>query len=367
MLHELLTTHHDELVERARAQLVSRSAPSIETEEIEHGVPVFLAQIADELRLLARTSSPEIGRLARAHGRALLREGFTISQVVHVYGDVCQSITELAGELNAPITNEEFHTLNRCFDDAIAEAVSEFSGEKEAAIARTSTERLGFLAHELRNLVTTATVSFDLLRKGTVGVGGSTGAVHERALQGLRNIVARALSEVRLEAGIDHRERLPLRRFMDDLEATASLEAAALGHHLTVVGPDDKELAVHADPHILASVLSNLLQNAFKFSHAQSTVILRTTATADTVSIEVEDECGGLSPAQTEAMFRPFARRNTDRSGLGLGLSICREGARANGGVLRVRDVPAHGCVFTVELPRAHDADRGKEGQPASS
>ena len=51
--------------------------------------------------------------------------GFNISQVVHDYGDICQAITEVAVEQNVPITTEEFHTLNRCLDTAIAEAVTE--------------------------------------------------------------------------------------------------------------------------------------------------------------------------------------------------------------------------------------------------
>ena len=51
--------------------------------------------------------------------------GFDVSQVVHDYGDICQAITELAREQKAPITVKEFHTLNRCLDAAIAEAVTE--------------------------------------------------------------------------------------------------------------------------------------------------------------------------------------------------------------------------------------------------
>lgn len=51
--------------------------------------------------------------------------GYTVSQAVHDYGDICQAITELALELGAPISVKEFHTLNRCLDAAIAEAVTE--------------------------------------------------------------------------------------------------------------------------------------------------------------------------------------------------------------------------------------------------
>ena len=71
------------------------------------------------------TSPGAIGSTATRHGRDLLALGFTVSQVVHDYGDICQAVTELAIEQNAPITTDEFKTLNRCLDTAIAEAVTE--------------------------------------------------------------------------------------------------------------------------------------------------------------------------------------------------------------------------------------------------
>ena len=61
------------------------------------------------------------------HGRELRLQGFTVSQVVHDYGDVCQSITDLAMERDAPISVDDFRTLNRCLDDAIASAVTEYA------------------------------------------------------------------------------------------------------------------------------------------------------------------------------------------------------------------------------------------------
>jgi hypothetical protein len=65
----------------------------------------------------------EIGTSAVAHGASLLGLGYTVDQVVHDYGDLCQSITDLAFERDAPFSVEEFRTLNRCLDNAIADAV----------------------------------------------------------------------------------------------------------------------------------------------------------------------------------------------------------------------------------------------------
>lgn len=92
------------------------------------------------------------------------RTGFTIAQVVHDYGDLCQTITELALEQNAPISTQGFKTLNKCLDDAIASAVTEYSRLREVSRNRAETERLGFLAHELRNKINSAMLAFGILK-----------------------------------------------------------------------------------------------------------------------------------------------------------------------------------------------------------
>src|SRR6476646_10801753 len=94
MLHEFIALNRDEIIRRCRAKVATRSIPPPTEVEIDHGVPVFLDQLQDALRL-GELTSPEIGRSAIKHGHDLLRQGFTVSQVVHDYGDVCQAITEL--------------------------------------------------------------------------------------------------------------------------------------------------------------------------------------------------------------------------------------------------------------------------------
>ena len=98
--------------------------------------------------------------------------------------------------------------------------------------------------------------------------------------------------------------------------------------------------------------MTNLLQNAFKFTRPRTTVTLRVRASAERVSIEVEDECGGLPDGNGKDLFRPFEQRSTDRTGLGLGLAFSRWAAEANSGRVATRNLPGHGCVFAVDLPR---------------
>ena len=212
-------------------------------------------------------------------------------------------------------------------------------------------ERLGDLAHEFRNLIGTATLALAAVRSGKVGIDGSTGAVLDRTLGRLRALVDRSLTEVRLEAGILHREQLMVASLVDEIEASASLDAKARGLSLNVF-PTDAGLAVDADRQILGAVLANLLQNAFKFTRPGGAVSLQTHATAERVLIEVADECGGLPEGKAEELFRPFEQRGEDRTGLGLGLAISSRGVEAHDGTLRVRTLPGVGCVFTVDLPR---------------
>jgi hypothetical protein len=89
---------------------------------------------------------------------------------------VCQVVTELAGEANVLISTQEFHAFNKCLDQAIASAVTAFGGQRERDLAYEGTERLGVLAHEMRNLLNTMTLSLTIIREGKVGLVGSTAA-----------------------------------------------------------------------------------------------------------------------------------------------------------------------------------------------
>ena len=354
MLHEFITHNRDEIITRCRAKVATRLVPPPTEAEIGHGVPVFLNQLSNALRL-GQATNPDISESAIKHGQELLRQGYTVSQVVHDYGDVCQAITELAVELNIPINAEEFRTLNRCLDDAIAGAVTEYGrGHSQTGIDRESargSERLGFLAHEMRNLMNTAIMAFEVLRTGDVGVAGVTGTVLHRSLLASRALITRSLAEVRLTQGIQNRERFMMAGFIEDVASAARLDAKARGVTLTVPGVA-AGVAIEADRQILAAMVSNLLQNAFKFTRPDTTVTLRVDASENRVLIEVQDECGGLPSDDVTELFRPFEQRGDDRTGIGLGLAFCRWGAQAIEGRVYGRSLAGQGCVFTVDLPR---------------
>lgn len=120
---------------------------------------------------------------ATDYGSDVAADGvIAIGQVVHDYGSVCQSVTDMAMESGEAIAVEEFRTLNRCLDDAIAAAVSGYSARQELdRCAETFEESL-----TVTNLVSTALHGFEALRSGRVAVGGATGILVHRALLALR-------------------------------------------------------------------------------------------------------------------------------------------------------------------------------------
>jgi signal transduction histidine kinase len=358
MLHQFVSENSAALVSRARQKVLARAWPPPSPAEVENGIPLFLNQLAETLRLEESRKPFPPGAMdatAGKHGRELLGMGFTVSQVVHDYGDVCQAITELAIDEKATISATEFHTLNRCLDDAIASAVTEYGRVKEQATAHLEVERLGRLAHELRNRLQTALLSYQVLKAGTVGIAGATGAALGRSLIGLSEIIDGALAEVRLSASPPRFERVALADFVQEVAVGAHLHAEHRNVRLDVEAVDPA-LTIDVDGELLTSALMNLLQNAFKYTHARGSVRLRTRAETGRALIEVEDECGGMGTGAD--LFQPFGeRRGDDRSGLGLGLSICQKAVAANRGEIRHRNVPGKGCVFTIDLPQASPAN----------
>jgi len=350
MLIEFITAHRQDLIARARAKVAKRLAPKPTEKEMESGVPLFLDQFVETLRRSLPSATTTMSRSAATHGALLLSRGYTIGQVVHDYGDICQTVTELAEELDAPIPTEEFHALNLCLDNAIAEAVTEYSRLRDESVAASETERSGVLAHELRNKIAAVQLAFGAIKSGRAPIAGSVAAVVVRALYGMTGLINRSLVEVRLDSGSARSQRVHLHKLIEDAEVEGAMGASFHGVSLSVA-PPDHAIDVTADPQILAGALANLLQNAFKFTHAGGQVSLRTSVAKTRVEIEIEDECGGLPPGKAEELFGAFQQRGADRSGLGLGLFISRNGIEACGGALRVRDIPGRGCVFTIDLP----------------
>jgi len=353
MLHEFIVAQREVIIERTRARVEKRAWPSVSVDELDYGVPLFLTQLSETLR---RESTPspfperEIDGDAGRHGAEMLSRGYSVAQVVQDYGDICQVITEMALETGSLMTSEEFQTLNRCLDVAIAGAVTEHARVTRQTHQAEEIERLGHTAHEARDFLSTAFLAFHSLKRGNVAINGSTGAMLGRSLMALRDLIDRTLSEVRLVANVSRIVRMPVAPFMDEIAATGLLHAEYRDIRFTVE-PIAQDLTVDADPQLLGSAVMNVLHNGFKNTPKGGTVTLRAFASRNDLCLEVEDQCGGI-PEEKGDLFKTFGdRRGRDRSGLGMGLSIARKAIRAHGGDISIRNRAGHGCVFSICVP----------------
>jgi signal transduction histidine kinase len=184
---------------------------------------------------------------------------------------------------------------------AIADAVTEFAYQRDALVAdcevRALNERLGFLAHELRKLIQTATLAIAAITKGNVGLTGANGAVLDRSMIAMRALVDHSLADVRVTPGMRARHQLmSVADFIANIKTSMSLEAQARECELKV-STVDPGLAVDADRDLLFAAVGNLLQNAFKFTETNTEVSLNACAVADRIRIDVEDNCGAFRHA----------------------------------------------------------------------
>jgi hypothetical protein len=205
MLHEFLTSNRQLIIGICKEKVAKRRESSEAPGGVDYGVPLFLQQLVETLReeqktpILSQESRNEdseptpaatpIGRSAALHGADLLRRGFSIDQVVHGYGDLCQCVTALAVEQHVSISTDEFRTLNRCLDNAIADAVTSFGSARQASIDRQAEslqQRLVGFAAERRRLIDIAIRSLNAIKTGNIGINGATGALLAHALEELR-------------------------------------------------------------------------------------------------------------------------------------------------------------------------------------
>lgn len=349
-----LQDHRDYILTASKKRTLALAALRPTSEQLDNGLPFFFDQLIMVLHRATKEVSSgdevEISNTAGAHGKEFLRLGYTLSHVVHSYGAMCQAITEVASITKAPITAMEFHNLNRCLDIAIAGAVTEFESIRNTEVKNREMIHLGTITHELRNVLSRARISFQMLSKGIVGLGGSTSKVLERSLEELDLLINRSLSEIRIRANTElNEEFFTIIEVISQLVVTAEIEAALKQQTLGV--QVDPNISVKTDRLLVSAALGNIIQNALKFSKNNGNILIIGKANNnEEASIEVQDQCGGISPSKLQNFFQPFSLQDADKTGLGLGLHISKQAIEKCGGTLSVRNISG-GCVFTVTLP----------------
>lgn len=355
-LHDVITARRDEVVVCWMAQVQGTFAPdAMPSLELRDHMPEFLDEILAALRLdaglVAVGPPPDESSSAADHGEQRLRLGFSLDSVVREYGALRDAIIETARLNAADISFRELQVVFDCVVTGIAHAVGEYARQRDAELTRQANEHFAFIAHELRNPLSTATLAFQLLREqGELPADSRAAHALERGLQRTTELVDQTLQNARHASGIQlQRQATTLKALFEDVELSAIPEAQSRRVELRVVVDSDQ--TVNVDLRLIRSALGNLLRNGVKYTNAGSVVELRGHVANGHVEIQIEDCCGGLPPGKVEEAFAPFVRLDERQSGFGLGLAIAKQAVEAHGGSIRVQNLPRKGCIFVLQLP----------------
>jgi signal transduction histidine kinase len=228
-----------------------------------------------------------------------------------------------------------------------------------AHIERLREEFAAVVAHDLRNPIHCLMLQLDLLlrdaRDGEVTVPVSTLRRLQRGGQRLGEMVNDLLDASRIEAA-----RLSLQpQVLSVPAATAALVdriCPTLGSHRVDVQVEGSPPAVDVDPTRLDQILTNLIENAAKYSDEGTPISIRIRPRGSGVSLAVEDRGPGIPAEELPKLFDRFyqaKRAREKKSGLGLGLYITTGLVEAHGGRIEVESELGRGSTFSVWLPPA--------------
>ena len=221
-------------------------------------------------------------------------------------------------------------------------------------------ELVANVSHELKTPLAAIKAYAETLRMGAVNDPDHNLTfvlrIEEQA-ERLHQLILDMLQVARVETGQETFEivRVPLRDVLDECAAQFADSAAAKGIELRVELPPTG-LAARGDEEGIRAILSNLVDNAIKYTPAGGRVTLRTTADDRAVAIEVADTGIGIAEKDQSRIFERFYRvdkaRSRELGGTGLGLSIVKHLAQAFGGSVTVESTPKKGSTFRVTLPK---------------
>lgn len=356
MLHEILATKRDEVMRCWKASVQGTITPEAmhPMELIDH-LPTFVGEIVSALRddagLPAPGPLPEASATAAEHGEQRLRLGFSLDQVVREYGALRNAIVATARDSGAQISFRELEVVADATITGIARAVTEYTQQRDAELLRHANEHFAFIAHEIRNPLSTAMTALAVMKqKGEIPSEGRAVRALERALRSTSELIDQTLKIARVSAGIElRRQPTTLKALFDEVEGAAVSDAEAKNIELRQVIESDATIEI--DVRLMQSALGNLVRNAVKYSAPGGHVVVRGSIANGRTTIEVEDACGGLPPGKVEEAFAPFVRLDDKQSGFGLGLAIAKQAVDAHGGSIRVQNLPGKGCIFVLELP----------------
>ena len=230
---------------------------------------------------------------------------------------------------------------------------------EQAAAAKATF--LSMMSHDLRTPLTAISGHADILAAGVLGPLRDEQVESVDAIRGAAREVARLIDDIlsfaQLESGkvAVRLEPVPVESAIARAESLIRLRARQAD--LTVSSDAGSGVSVAADADRLQQILLNLLTNAIKFTPPGGRISVECEDLGERVAIRVRDTGVGIPADQLERIFDPFvqldAQRSGTQAGVGLGLAISRDLARAMDGELTASSAPGEGSVFSIELPAA--------------
>lgn len=373
--YSFLADNRERIIARCELLAEERSILKPQKAALNYAIPLFFDQFTDWIKFNPRRDgiNAHSQHSATAYGEKVFRSGFTLSQVVESYSTLCEAILTTAQDETQEIQPHDAAMLNLWLDDAVANAVTGFEARKDKEARRAQDEKvrklradhlsqIGELVHELRRQLAAASLSYELIRTRRLSVSGRTGELLGRKLDNLRKIIDHSIAEIFAKGKYEiAASPLGLADLFDEVLATVRILAEKNGVKLSSTIPADVPLL--GDRHLLASAISNLVENGIKYSKPQGNVSLRGTLKNGCAVIEIADECGGVRHGKLGDVTRPFKKIHGRGGGLGLGLRIAREAVKKHNGSLAFRNHPGKGCVFTIHLPAEAGAPKTGSGR----
>lgn len=237
----------------------------------------------------------------------------------------------------------------------LATAFNLMAGEL-AEVDRQRRELVANVSHELRTPISALRATLENVVDGVVAPEPELLGTMLAQTERLQRLVAQLLDLSRLESGGTplHRVAFPVAELVEAVADEATFHSPAISFRESVRPAD---LQLHGDPERLHQVLTNLVDNAARFTPDGGEVAIEACRAGGRVRLAVVDNGPGI-PAEARArVFERFYRtdeaRSTDEGGSGLGLAIARWIVELHGGRIRAEANEPHGSRFVVELPAA--------------
>ena len=323
--------------------------------------------IDDEARYALRTIDLELAREVIARGERFIKDAIYLPLLG---GGRVRGVMIVRPEHPAPALPAEQLQLLDALAVQLALSLQRARLAKTAEAARIAADSvslrntlLASISHDLRTPLTTIAGAGSLIAQPEYALNAdrraTLGLLIERKALDMSRLLTNVLELMQLESC--RSARRADWHSIEDLVAVAlqSCESRLSGWRIAVQLQSGLPL-VFVEATLMVQMLSNLLENAAKYTPSGTTITISAAARNETVLLAVADNGPGLPPGDAERVFESFQQGRSDSNiaGVGLGLAICRAGARLHGGEICAMNNPEGGARFEISLPVAPPAGR---------